>query len=79
MISLSLWVLIFPFWIYQAAPAGDDDDDLDLFGDETEEEKKAAEEREASVKASSKKKESKLPFVTIFTIVNIKGLNKIVI
>ncbi|KAI5673489.1 hypothetical protein M9H77_13853 [Catharanthus roseus] len=39
------------------APAGDDDDDLDLFGDETEEEKKAAEEREAS-KAPAKKKES---------------------
>ncbi|XAR60259.1 hypothetical protein NMG60_11033544 [Bertholletia excelsa] len=37
--------------------AGDNDDDLDLFGDETEEEKKAAEEREAA-KASSKKKES---------------------
>ncbi|CAI9761261.1 unnamed protein product [Fraxinus pennsylvanica] len=36
--------------------AGDDDDDLDLFGDETEEEKKAAEQREAA-KASSKKKE----------------------
>ncbi|KAA8544519.1 hypothetical protein F0562_022531 [Nyssa sinensis] len=39
------------------APAGDDDDDLDLFGDETEEEKKAAEVREAA-KAPSKKKES---------------------
>ncbi|XP_020274213.1 elongation factor 1-beta-like [Asparagus officinalis] len=38
--------------------AGDDDDDLDLFGDETEEDKKAAEEREAAKKASSKKKES---------------------
>jgi len=37
---------------------GDDDDDLDLFGDETEEDKKAAEEREAAKKASSKKKES---------------------
>ncbi|KAJ4978865.1 hypothetical protein NE237_009645 [Protea cynaroides] len=50
----------------QAAPAeepkkvaaeGDDDDDLDLFGDETEEDKKAADEREAA-KASVKKKES---------------------
>ncbi|XP_059431242.1 elongation factor 1-beta-like [Corylus avellana] len=40
------------------APAGDDDDDLDLFGDETEDDKKAAEEREAAKKASSKKKES---------------------
>ncbi|KAI8525941.1 hypothetical protein RHMOL_Rhmol13G0269700 [Rhododendron molle] len=39
------------------APAGDDEDDLDLFGDETEEEKKAAEEREVS-KAPAKKKES---------------------
>uniref|UniRef100_A0A5B7C2T1 Putative elongation factor 1-beta 2 n=1 Tax=Davidia involucrata TaxID=16924 RepID=A0A5B7C2T1_DAVIN len=41
----------------EEAPAGDDDDDLDLFGDETEEEKKAAEVREAA-KAPSKKKES---------------------
>jgi len=40
------------------APAGDDDDDLDLFGDETEDDKKAAEDREAAKKASSKKKES---------------------
>ncbi|KAJ0020107.1 elongation factor 1-beta 2-like [Pistacia vera] len=40
------------------APAGDDDDDLDLFGDETEEDKKAAEEREASKAKSAKKKES---------------------
>ncbi|ONK67485.1 uncharacterized protein A4U43_C05F540 [Asparagus officinalis] len=38
--------------------AGDDDDDLDLFGDETEEDKKAAEERESAKKASTKKKES---------------------
>ncbi|KAL2507076.1 Elongation factor 1-beta 1 [Forsythia ovata] len=37
--------------------AGDDDDDLDLFGDETEEETKAAEQREVA-KTSSKKKES---------------------
>ncbi|KAM0951043.1 putative translation elongation factor EF1B/ribosomal protein S6 [Dioscorea sansibarensis] len=37
---------------------GDDDDDLDLFGDETEEEKKASQEREAAVKASSQNKES---------------------
>ena len=43
----------------QEAPAGDDDDDLDLFGDETEEEKKAAEQREAA-KAPAKKKESKV-------------------
>ncbi|CAL5358058.1 unnamed protein product [Camellia sinensis] len=43
---------------YGEAPAGDDDDDLDLFGDETEEEKKAAEEREAAAKKSAKKKES---------------------
>lgn len=49
-----------PIWNSQDAPAGDDDDDLDLFGDETEEEKKAAEEREAAKKTSSKKKESKL-------------------
>ncbi|GFY94281.1 translation elongation factor EF1B/ribosomal protein S6 family protein [Actinidia rufa] len=40
-----------------SALAGDDDDDLDLFGDETEEEKKAAEQREAA-KAPAKKKES---------------------
>ena len=45
--------------LFQAA--GDDDDDLDLFGDETEEDKKAAEEREKAKKASSKKKESELP------------------
>ncbi|XP_010521583.1 PREDICTED: elongation factor 1-beta 2-like [Tarenaya hassleriana] len=44
------------FVIY--APAGDDDDDLDLFGDETEEEKKAAEEREAAKKDTKKSKES---------------------
>ncbi|XXG41338.1 hypothetical protein AAC387_Pa01g1819 [Persea americana] len=44
--------------VKREVPEGDDDDDLDLFGDETEEEKKAAEEREAAVKASSKKKES---------------------
>ncbi|KAF7119394.1 hypothetical protein RHSIM_Rhsim13G0203400 [Rhododendron simsii] len=43
--------------VKKEAPAGDDEDDLDLFGDETEEEKKAAEEREVS-KASTKKKES---------------------
>lgn len=54
-------------WNFQAAPAGDDDDDIDLFGDETEEEKKAAEEREASKKASSKKKESK-PSQTLPTL-----------
>ncbi|KAK1277122.1 Elongation factor 1-beta [Acorus gramineus] len=42
----------------KSVPEGDDDDDLDLFGDETEEDKKAAEEREAAKKASSKKKES---------------------
>ncbi|KAG9152487.1 hypothetical protein Leryth_016408 [Lithospermum erythrorhizon] len=41
----------------EEAPVGEDDDDLDLFGDETEEEKKAAEARE-STKASTKKKES---------------------
>ncbi|KAL5831550.1 hypothetical protein ACOSQ4_016904 [Xanthoceras sorbifolium] len=40
-------------------PAGDDDDDLDLFGDETEEEKKAAEEREAAKKKPSKKESGK--------------------
>ncbi|CAN0905090.1 Elongation factor 1-beta 1 [Linum grandiflorum] len=40
-----------------AASGGDEDDDLDLFGDETEEEKKAAEEREKA-KPSTKKKES---------------------
>ena len=50
----------------QEVPEGDDDDDLDLFGDETEEEKKAAEEREAAVKASSKKKESKLIYNDCF-------------
>jgi len=44
--------------VEKVSPAGDDDDDLDLFGDETEEEKKAAEERESKAKASSKKKES---------------------
>ncbi|KAJ6670472.1 EF-HAND AND COILED-COIL DOMAIN-CONTAINING FAMILY MEMBER [Salix viminalis] len=46
----------------EAGPAkeatGDEDDDLDLFGDETEEDKKAVEEREKAKKASSKKKES---------------------
>ncbi|TXG73361.1 hypothetical protein EZV62_001940 [Acer yangbiense] len=42
-----------------AAPAGDDDDDLDLFGDETEDEKKAAEAREASKKKPSKKESGK--------------------
>ncbi|KAJ9678193.1 hypothetical protein PVL29_022935 [Vitis rotundifolia] len=47
-----------PKEVKEAAPVGDDDDDLNLFGDETEKEKKAAEEREAAVKASSKKKES---------------------
>jgi hypothetical protein len=46
--------------LFQAA--GDDDDDLDLFGDETEEDKKAAEEREKAKKGSSKKKESKRPW-----------------
>ncbi|XP_010544304.1 PREDICTED: elongation factor 1-beta 2-like [Tarenaya hassleriana] len=40
------------------APVGDDDDDLDLFGDETEEEKKAAEERETAKKDTKKSKES---------------------
>ncbi|KAF6151890.1 hypothetical protein GIB67_010464 [Kingdonia uniflora] len=37
---------------------GEDDDDLDLFGDETEEDKKVAEDRAAAAKKSSKKKES---------------------
>ena len=46
-----------PAKVEKEAPAGDDDDDLDLFGDETEEEKKAAEQREAA-KAPAKKKES---------------------
>ena len=45
--------------LFQAA--GDEDDDLDLFGDETEEDKKAVEEREKAKKTSSKKKESELP------------------
>ena len=53
--------LIIGIYFCQAAPAAEDDDDLDLFGDETEEDKKAAEEREAS-KKPAKKKESKLSF-----------------
>ncbi|KAJ9678192.1 hypothetical protein PVL29_022934 [Vitis rotundifolia] len=44
--------------VKEATLAGDDDDDLDLFGDEIEEEKKAVEEREVAVKVFSKKKES---------------------
>ncbi|XP_065879231.1 elongation factor 1-beta 2-like [Euphorbia lathyris] len=39
--------------------AGDDDDDLDLFGDETEDDKKAAEEREAAKKPAKKKESGK--------------------
>ncbi|PIA65380.1 hypothetical protein AQUCO_00100688v1 [Aquilegia coerulea] len=42
----------------EAAPAGDDDDDLDLFGEETEEDKKVEEARTAAYKASMKTKES---------------------
>ncbi|KAF5189201.1 Elongation factor 1-beta, partial [Thalictrum thalictroides] len=38
-------------------PAGDDDDDLDLFGEETEEEKRIEEARTAAYKASMKTKE----------------------
>ncbi|KAL9257763.1 Elongation factor 1-beta 1-like protein [Drosera capensis] len=42
-----------------AHAGGDNDDDLDLFGDETEEEKKAAEEREAAKKPTKKKESGK--------------------
>lgn len=42
-----------------AAPAAEDDDDLDLFGDETEDEKMAAEEREAAKKPAKKKESGK--------------------
>jgi hypothetical protein len=58
-LSSSIRALLMFIWNFQDAPAGDDDDDLDLFGDETEDDKKAAEDREAAKKASSKKKESK--------------------
>lgn len=70
--------MVIYFWVLSfscQAATGDDDDDLDLFGDETEEEKKAAEERETA-KASTKKKESKFSFRILFLTVECRFLCK---
>ncbi|KAL9254087.1 Elongation factor 1-beta 1-like protein [Drosera capensis] len=53
------WMPAPGIYVEDAHAGGDDNDDLDLFGDETEEENKAAEEREAAKKPTKKKESGK--------------------